>query len=267
MHFQYELALVVISKNEGPYIKEWIEYHKLVGVEKIFFYDNESIDDTFFVLTPYIESGLVEYIKIEGKAKQLEAYNDAVFLYKDICRYMAFIDMDEFLMPREPFLSISSIVDMLLNKAGNGAVGVGINWAIFGSSHLEKAPQGLVIENFVYRGENSHWGNYHIKSICNPRFIKKYISPHYPLYKVGAYSISESTGERIYGWFCHSVKYSHLRINHYFTKSKEQFMQKRNRGLGDRLGKYELEKFNLYDLNDIKDTSMIVYLKYLFSLK
>ena len=260
MQFQHDIALVVISKNEGPYIKEWIEYHKQVGVSKIYFYDNESVDDTFSILTPYIISGFVEYTIIEGKAKQLEAYNDAICHYKNICKYMAFIDMDEFLMPKKPFESISSIVDTLLDKAGHGAVGVAVNWALFGSSHLEKAPQGLVIENFIYRGENNHWANYHIKSICNPRFVKKYISPHYPLYELGAYSISEATSERIYGWFCHSVRYSHLRINHYFCKSKEQYLQKRNRGLADRLGKYELRKFDSYDLNDIRDTSMNFYL-------
>ena len=32
------LSIVAISKNEAPYIKEWIEYHKLVGVERFYFY-------------------------------------------------------------------------------------------------------------------------------------------------------------------------------------------------------------------------------------
>lgn len=261
IEFPHEIALVTISKNEGPYIKEWIEYHKQVGITKIYFYDNESEDNTLSILTPYITSGLVEYIKIKGKAQQLEAYNHAIYHYKNQSRYMAFIDMDEFIMPQEPFKPINTIINELLRKAPLGAVGIGVNWALYGSSFLVQKPHGLIIENFIHRGRNNHWINFHIKTICNPRFVKKYISPHYPLYKIGAYSISEATGKKIYGWFCHSVEYKHLRINHYFTKSKEQYIQKRNRGLGDRLGLYDLEMFTTYDLNDIKDQSMDIYSK------
>ena len=44
------LSVVAIAKNEAPYIKEWIEYHKLVGVERFYFYDNGSTDNTREVL-------------------------------------------------------------------------------------------------------------------------------------------------------------------------------------------------------------------------
>jgi len=30
----YTLAIAAIFKDEAPYLKEWIEYHKLVGVER-----------------------------------------------------------------------------------------------------------------------------------------------------------------------------------------------------------------------------------------
>lgn len=257
--FQHQIAIVVISKNEGPYINEWIEYHKLVGVTKIYFYDNESKDNTVKILSPYIASGIVEYTQIKGKSKQLDAYNDAIVRYKDICRYMAFIDMDEYIVPTVSLKPIYEVVDELIQQAGKGAAGIGINWAIFGSSHLEKTPSGLIMDNFINRGKKNHWINFHIKTICNPRLVANYVSPHYPLYKIGGYSISEATSKRLYGWFCWSVEYKNIRINHYFTKSKEQFIQKRNRGLADRIGIYDIEKFNMYDQNDIRDESMDVY--------
>lgn len=61
------ISIAAISKNEGPYIKEWIEYHKLVGVDRIYFYDNESQDNTKEVLKPYIEDGTVIYHYVQGK--------------------------------------------------------------------------------------------------------------------------------------------------------------------------------------------------------
>ena len=183
----------------------------------------------------------------------MDAYDDAIRKHKDECRWMAFIDLDEYLFPMQPLKPIHEIVNRLVLKAGKGAAGIGVNWAIFGSSYYTNTPEGLITKNFIRRGENTHWLNYHIKTICNPRLVKKYISPHYPLYKLGAYSISESEGKRIYGWFCWSVRYSYIRINHYFTKSKEQFLAKRNRGLADRLGQYELEKFNQKKIKEIQD--------------
>lgn len=142
IHFRHELGMVSISKNEGPYIREWIEYHKLVGFTKFYFYDNESDDDTADILKPYIEQGIVEYTMIKGKGRQLDAYNDAICKHKDECRWMAFLDMDEYIMPVLPFASIADIVMSLVNKAGQGAVGIGVNWCIYGSAYLEKKPRG-----------------------------------------------------------------------------------------------------------------------------
>lgn len=257
--YRHEIAMVSISKNEAPYIKEWIEFHKLVGFTKFYFYDNESEDNTVDILKPYIDSGLVEYTLIKGKGRQLDAYNDAIAKHKDECRWMAFLDMDEYLMPTKPFEKIYNVVSELVSKARKGAAGVGVNWCIYGSSHLERKPKGLISENFIYRGTEKDWGNFHIKTICNPRLVKSYISPHYPIYELGGYSINDSNGKRLWGWFCHDVKWQNLRINHYYCKSKEQYIQKISRGFGDRVGEYDMKQFNDYDLNDVKDESMLVY--------
>lgn len=66
--FRHEIAIVAIAKNEGPYLREWIEYHRLVGIRKIYFYDNESEDDTRAILAPYVDAGVVDYFRIEGRA-------------------------------------------------------------------------------------------------------------------------------------------------------------------------------------------------------
>ena len=75
MHY---LAVCAIAKNEGPYFKEWIEWHRSNGVDKFYIYDNESTDCTKEVLAPYIEEGLVEYNYFPGHHVQLAAY-DACF--------------------------------------------------------------------------------------------------------------------------------------------------------------------------------------------
>ena len=41
-----KLAIVAIAKNESDYIREWVAYHKVIGVERIYLYDNDSTDGT-----------------------------------------------------------------------------------------------------------------------------------------------------------------------------------------------------------------------------
>lgn len=39
------LSIGAIFKDEAPYLAEWIEFHRLVGVEHFFLYDNLSTDE------------------------------------------------------------------------------------------------------------------------------------------------------------------------------------------------------------------------------
>lgn len=264
--FKNEIAFVCISKNESPYIAEWIEFHKMVGVTKFYFYDNESNDDTYEILKPYIKNGLVEYTLIKGKSKQLDAYNDAINKHKNDCRWMGFIDMDEYVIPVNHNKTIAQIMNELVYNAKLGAAGVGINWALYGTSGFKTKPKGLVTENFRWRARNTDSLNIHIKTICNPRLIKTYISPHYPVYKLGAYSIAEANSKRLYGWGDKNIEYKNLRINHYYTKSEDEYMAKWNRGLADREGRYDKSHFKKYNKNEIQDYIMEYYVDNLKTL-
>ena len=54
------LAVCAIYRDEGPYLREWVEFHRLAGVERFYLYDNGSTDEHEEVLRPYVEEGLVE---------------------------------------------------------------------------------------------------------------------------------------------------------------------------------------------------------------
>ncbi len=102
--FKYNLAIVAIMKNEGQYLAEWIEYHKMLGVDKFILYNHDSNDNTYDVLNPYIESGLVEYHFVSTPNSKLhhpqkEVYTDAVMKYRTLVKWMGFIDVDEFIVP------------------------------------------------------------------------------------------------------------------------------------------------------------------------
>ena len=54
---EYLLSICAIFKNEGHYLKEWIEFHKLQGVEHFFLYNNNSTDDYEQVLYQSLNEG------------------------------------------------------------------------------------------------------------------------------------------------------------------------------------------------------------------
>ncbi len=93
------LSVCAIAKNEGPYFREWIEWHRALGVEKFFIYDNGSDDNTREVLDEYIKSGVVDYTYFPGYRRQIAAYDDCMERHRFASRWIAFIDLDEFIVP------------------------------------------------------------------------------------------------------------------------------------------------------------------------
>ena len=65
--FLYDLAVTAIFKNEGRYLKEWLDYHLFAGVEHFYLYNNDSSDNYAEVLAPYIEKNLVTLTDVPGK--------------------------------------------------------------------------------------------------------------------------------------------------------------------------------------------------------
>ena len=268
-----KLAVVSIIKNEADYIEEWLDYHLFAGVEKFYLYDNESDDRTKKILEPYIEQKLVEYIFFPGRARQIPAYNDALKRTRKMARYVAFIDADEFLYPcsdsgtvaeKEKQISgtLPGIVDELIRQVP-GAGGLAVNWRMFGSSHFLKKPEGGVLQNFLYRAKEDGMGNECIKTIVNPRAVFCFNHVHYPEYLYGRHSVDEN-GKVVRGWKHPVIRTKKIRINHYFTKSKEEWIQRRSIGKADSGDKNDIrtmEEFYEHDNNDIWDDGMLRVLK------
>ena len=105
--FQYKLSICAVTQDEGRWLKEWIEYHLLVGVEHFWIYDNNSKDNSVEILKPYVEKGIVElfdwpFPTHNHKAyldMQYGAYNDVLNYAKGRTEWLALIDIDEFIVP------------------------------------------------------------------------------------------------------------------------------------------------------------------------
>ena len=227
--YEINLAITAIAKNEAPYIREWIEFHRLVGVEKFFIYDNESTDNLKEVLKPYIESGIVEYTYFPGRCRQFPAYRDSIARNANRVKFMAIIDCDEFITPIK-HNTIPEFIEYLEQKIKHKIDAVGINWIMHGyNGHYDKQ-EGLVCENY---------------SKCDFNFC---------IYKNFA-KIVNANGEDMYGPFCHPY-IEDIRINHYWSKSYSEMLQKFNRGMADNNNKYQEVPYEPNYLSIDEDHSM-----------
>src|SRR5688572_26300793 len=139
------LAICAVYRNEGPYLREWIEFHRHVGVERFFLYNNRSTDDHLDVLQPYIDAGIVVWEDFPEFPPQLKCFEECLATHRDDARWIAFIDIDEFLFsPTERPVS-----EILRDFEEHPAVGV--NCLAFGTSGHQTPPPGLVIENYRRR--------------------------------------------------------------------------------------------------------------------
>ena len=241
------LAVCAIAKNEGPYFKEWLDWHSSQGVEKFYIYDNESTDCTRDVLAPYIESGVVEYIYYPGYRRQIAAYDDCIDRHRFDTRWLAFIDLDEFIVP----LRDRSITEFLTGFEDSPVVE--INWLIYGSGGAEKKSPAPVMERFRHHSLPSHKLNRHVKSIVNPRRVFTMTGCHEAARIDGV--AADSHGDPITRNFRErEPQQDVIRINHYAVRSKEEFIEKQNRGRASGSQRtISMDYFNRYDLNDIAE--------------
>ena len=246
-------------KDEGPYLKEWLDFHILVGIKKFFLYDNGSSDNTNEILAPYIERGIVEYHWFPGKHMQHPAYIDIINNHTEDTRWLALIDLDEFLVP----VHHKTVIEFLdtIKKPFSQMV---VTWVIYGSSGHVHKPDGLVMENYKRHAEKT-WG---VKSIVNPRMLVEYQNLHANF--IAGWTI-DNNGKKL-GYINQSHNppaYNNLRINHYYTKSYDEYIARLNRGAATTQSTQSyrgIEKFKEYDRNEIYDDVMDRFIKELHAM-
>lgn len=229
---KYKISICSIFKNEAQYIKEWIEFHKIVGVDHFYLYNNNSNDNFRDVLEPYISDGLVTLIEWPMAQGQIPAYNNCIENYSSETKWIGFIDLDEFVVPNHD----NTIYDFLSRFEKNRPV-VFINWKIFCSSgKISRDKNNLVTEDFfVCWDKYSDVGKcfFNTKYLYNSKDKRNKLCHHsmWGKYKGINLPMVNVFNRIVLGGF-HSVPSSDfpIQINHYFTKSYEEYYEKKSKG-------------------------------------
>ncbi|WP_300909082.1 glycosyltransferase family 2 protein [uncultured Desulfovibrio sp.] len=212
-------AVCLIAKDEEYYLKEWCEYHLRIGFDSIIIYDNGSKIPIKKFLKIYIDMGRVIVHEAPGKFEQEKVYTSCIHTYKKRYKWIAFIDSDEFLFPKQT----DNIKIFLAEYECYG--GVVANWVNFGTSGLLKRKDNSQIFNFILTdGAESST----IKSIVQPARVERY-GVHGAIFSDGHYAVS--TDHVPLHDDCYSSPFINdkIQINHYFFRSWEDYERKARR--------------------------------------
>ena len=255
--FRHEVAVALRFKNEASYLAEWIEFHHASGIEHFYLYNNNSTDNFQEVLAPYVRSGLVTLHDWPQVPASPRADLHCISHYRQEARWIAFLDADEFLFPVDG----RSLKDVLREYENFPALAV--NWIYFGSNGLLERPAAGVLEGFTRRAASA---NRHVKSIVNPRKVIKYGNSHHWFY-TGAAPAVNTRKLPVFGSFAEPAVADVLRVNHYYSKSREEFMAKAAMKSwvdkeGARFPSRTLDAWNQQASanNDVEDTSAVDFL-------
>lgn len=173
--WKYELAIACVFQDEARYLREWIEFHRLMGVQHFMLVNDRSSDDFTSVLRDYVESGEVSMFSSpcptshQGEAWpifQRDVLDTVVRHLRGIARWVALIDVDEFIVPRYAV----NVIDVLREHEQYGAAYV--RWKPFGTSYVTRlAKEELVIERLVLRQRVAPGHDLLGKSIVKPHEV------------------------------------------------------------------------------------------------
>lgn len=252
-----ELAICAIVKNEAPYIYEWLSFHRHVGIDRFFLFNNNSTDDTLAEIDRWPDRKRVVVIDWPHVPGQIAAYRYMLERYRDAALWCAFIDCDEFLCPR-----IEVSVKDLLYEFWPLCDAVYVHWLMFGSSGQLTHSPGLVTERFLRRGRSTFGPNMFGKTIVK---LARAVAPHGPHVIVPqGRLVNEMNIDLEWHNANPGLPPSHrlLALNHYFTKSHEEWRMRRSLGKADidprhpEFRRREEELFH-HDVNDVEDRTAV----------
>jgi hypothetical protein len=229
---KYRVAICAMFKNEGFYLKEWIEFHKIVGIEHFYLYNNFSDDNYLEILQPYIISNLVTLIDWPVPQGQIPAYTDCFEKYSGESQWIGMIDIDEFIVPVK-YENIYTFLKPFEKKRGS----VLIYWKNFGTNGFitRDYRKNLVIEDFtVCWRKHVNIGKCFINTNFTPAISKQYLVHHEAwTSRNGKIFPPVNCDDHIAIFNKYNIIKSQvmpIQINHYLVKSLEEFEMKNSKG-------------------------------------
>lgn len=266
--------LVSTVRNEGPYLLEWLAYHRAIGIDGFCLFSNDCTDGTNLLLNRLDAMGVVRHFDNPLGPRmdpQRAAYSRAGRMdWVRAADWVLILDADEFLNVHAGDRTVDALID-----ACPGADAISVNWRFMGSNgraHFDA--DALVTERFT-RGSSFEapenglvWG---FKTLFRPRRFD-FFGVHRPKFEkdkdpqpdwvnwVNGDGRDVSAALVAKGWRSgrDTLGYSLAQVNHYAVKSREDFLLKRLRGTANSKNRDRIDTgyWDRFDINTVEDTSI-----------
>jgi hypothetical protein len=233
-------------RNEGPYLLEWVAYHRLIGFTEIVICSNDCADGSPELLDALQSCGLLHHIRCYPAAHdkaQLYAYRQAEALlaprWPDV---LMVLDADEYLNIHAGEGTVSDLLAAVV-----GATAIMINWRIFGSSGHQQWSAEPVMRRYRYAAPQDHGVNRSFKTLfLQPEAYHCPLLPHGPGYARPEYLSRchpvDGSGNALPSRYARAeeflqtepgaVTWQLAQVNHYNTRSWQDYLAKHHRGGG-----------------------------------
>jgi hypothetical protein len=236
--------IVGCMKNEGPYILEWVAYHKAIGVDHFLIYTNDCSDGTDEILVRLMELGHLTHVsnnEWKGKSPQQAALNKAMKL--DVVKqadWLIHIDIDEYINVR---MGNGTLADLY---AGMGdATNLAMTWRLFGNAGQDDIGAATVIDRFTgcapayvpkphtmwgFKSITRNVGAYSKLSCHRPNKVAPKMKDQVRWLNGNLADHSKELTDKGWRSSIQSIGYDAVQLNHYALRSRESFLIKRQRG-------------------------------------
>ena len=267
------VLLVATMRNEGPYILEWVAYHRSIGFTDILICTNGCIDGSPSLVDRLDALGLAIHIRNDvpdGQEAQLSGY--ALAETHSILReadWAMVLDADEFL---NVHVGEGSVHDLI--EATPWATAYLVNWRVYGSSGHQTWQPGLVTERFTRAAPLESGVNHPFKTLfTNLDAYHCKLLPHQPRFPIdhreAGLCYVDGSGRVLPNYFFDesrdaflqsepgTVSWALAQVNHYNTRSREDYLVKHRRSNGLN-AKWDRDAcWPVFDRNEEEDRTII----------
>ncbi|MDX8348952.1 glycosyltransferase family 2 protein [Cognatiyoonia sp. IB215446] len=238
-------AIVTTMKNEGPFILEWLAYHRAIGFDDFLVYTNDCSDGTDTMLRMLMQKGLVQHRENPYRQMDLRPQHAALQAAEDEplirdAKWVICIDVDEFVNIKTGNGTLRALFDAVPD-----ANMIAMTWRLFGNADRHAYADRPVTEQFtrcapeLARKPHQAWG---FKTLFENNGIFKKLGVHRPkglnpqlwemINWVNGSGRSLPRGMYRNGWRSTTETYGYdlVQLNHYAVRSAESFLVKRDRG-------------------------------------
>ncbi|WP_238367328.1 glycosyltransferase family 2 protein [Mesobacterium pallidum] len=177
------VTAVTCVKNEGPFLLEWIAFHRLIGVTDFLFYTNDCSDATDRLLDALAARGGVVHLPnpAKGRNYQMEALKDCA--HRDVVRdadWVWIADVDEFLDIHAGDHTIPALIE-----ACGDPQAISVMFQFMANAGVEAFEDRPVIAQFTKTHNPDIWCGetaIEVKTLVRRDFPLQYYGAHRPFF-------------------------------------------------------------------------------------